>query len=114
MVKVSLETLTREHIALRDAKASLELFLHLDNTFSKDTANEKEHPENKRRARIRAYGQLAELLETIRVCYVSRQNELALEVKDTFSHKIIFSHFSPQISQIFTENLHSFDLIVVR
>jgi len=112
--KVSLETLTRGIRIARDIKASLELFLHLDNTFSKDTANEKEHPENKRRARMRAYGQLAELLETIRVCYVSRQNKLALEVKRHFLTQIIFSHFSPQISQIFTENLHSFDLIVVR
>ena len=92
--KVSLETLTRGIRIARDIKASLELFLHLDNTFSKDAANEKEYPENKRRARMRAYGQLAELLETIRVCYVSRQNELALEVKRKIPHtNYIFTLF---------------------
>ena len=82
-----------QEIVLRH-KASLELFLHLDNTFSKDAANEKEHPENKRRARMRAYGQLAELLETIRVCYVSRQNELRFGGKKENSHtNYIFTLF---------------------
>ena len=65
-----------------DVKATLELFLHLDNTFSKDAAKQNNIPQdNKRRARLRAYGQLAELLETTRACYASKQNELALEVR---------------------------------
>ena len=79
---VSLETLTRGVRIARDVKATLELFLHLDNTFSKDVAKQNNIPQdNKRRARLRAYGQLAELLETTRACYASKQNELALEVK---------------------------------
>jgi hypothetical protein len=79
---VSLETLTRGVRIARDVKATLELFLHLDNTFSKDAAKQNNIPQdNKRRARLRAYGQLAELLETTRACYASKQNELALEVK---------------------------------
>jgi len=81
---VSLETITRGVRIARDVKATLELFVHLDNTFSRDATNKKnKEQDNKRRARMRAYGQLAELLETIRKCYASKQNELTLEVKIT-------------------------------
>jgi len=81
---VSLEIITRGVRIARDVKATLELFVHLDNTFSRDATNKKnKEQDNKRRARMRAYGQLAELLETIRKCYASKQNELTLEVKIT-------------------------------
>ena len=89
---VSLETLTRGVRIARDVKATLELFVHLDNTFSRDASNKKNKAQdNKRRARMRAYGQLAELLETIRKCYASKQNELTLEVKNNSLSLIKFN-----------------------
>ena len=89
---VSLETLTRGVRIARDVKATLELFVHLDNTFSRDATNKKNKAQdNKRRARMRAYGQLAELLETIRKCYASKQNELTLEVKNNSLSLIKFN-----------------------
>jgi hypothetical protein len=111
--KTSLDLLVIGVYLARNIKAELELFIHLDKTFTEDLSKIPKQ-------RARAYAQFAELLETIRESYYDSMFlcDDSLEVYFfifLFFYLNLFEFlFSRKLSYIFAENLKPIQLIVVR